>query len=96
MIGALAAVGLMATGNDGRVVYLASSGDDLLDTSGPLTVEAILSRGIDEVRDLATGASITTGVVTIQKKLRPNWRDGRVVLFVSRVGEQEYAWEKVA
>lgn len=69
--------------------FLSLKSEDLLDASGALTVEAILARGIDEVRDLTTGAAITTGVVTIQKKLRPNWRDDRGMLFVGRVGDGE-------
>src|SRR5262249_8075304 len=50
VIGALAAVGLIADGNDGRVVHLDSWPDDL---GGPQPVEAIRARGID-VRCLET------------------------------------------
>ena len=37
VIGALAAVGLMATKNDGRVVYFGSGGEDWYDVTGCLT-----------------------------------------------------------
>jgi tRNA(Ile2) C34 agmatinyltransferase TiaS len=54
VIGALAAVGLLATGNDGRIVNLGTWPDDL---SG--------SQDVD-----------------VGKHLRPNYRDGRAVVFV--------------
>jgi hypothetical protein len=95
VIGALAAVGLMTAGNDGRVVYLSAQGADLLDASGRLTVEAILARGVDEVRELTSGVAIITGMVSVTKKLRPNWRDGRAVLYVSCAATGEYVAEKV-
>lgn len=95
VIGALAAVGLMATRNDGRVVYLSCDDADQLDACGALTVAAIMTRGIDEVRDLTTGELITEGVVTVTKKLRPNWRDGRVVLFVAAQGDEVFSATRV-
>ena len=95
VIGALAAVGLMATRNDGRVVYLSCDEADQLDVGGDLTVAAILSRGVDEVRDLKTDAAITAGVVSVTKKLRPNWRDGRVVLYVMGQGANAYITVRV-
>jgi hypothetical protein len=86
VIGALAAVGLAATGNDGRVVHLAGwSLDDPV--MGMIEVGAILRNGVDEVRESATGAAITEGVVELRKKLRPNVRAGRLVLFVERAPE---------
>jgi hypothetical protein len=84
VIGALAAVGLMATGNDGRVVYLGGHDVDLLDVSGVLSVDAIRARHIDEVRDVATGQAVDHGDVLLAKRLRPNYRRGRIVLFVER------------
>ena len=39
-------------------------------------------RGIDEVRVLESGEKVTRGLVDIGKHLRPNWRGGRVVLYV--------------
>ncbi len=81
MIGALAAVGLIATGDDGRVVQLASwpYPDDF---SGPQNVAAIRARGVDEIRRVDTGTAIADGRVDVGKHLRPNVRGGRIVLFV--------------
>jgi tRNA(Ile2) C34 agmatinyltransferase TiaS len=93
VIGALAAVGLLATRNDGRVVYLGSSGEDLYDITGTLSVESILARGISEILDVETGSPVTYGAVEIGKRLRPNYRDGRVVLYAARRNERE--WEAV-
>jgi hypothetical protein len=93
VIGALAAVGLLATRNDGRVVYLGSGGEDLYDITGRLPVESILARGIAEICDIESGSPITDGVVEVGKRLRPNYRDGRVVLYATRLSERE--WEAV-
>ncbi len=90
VIGALAAVGLMATRNDGRVVYLARDADDLLDINGELPVATLLSRGIVEIRDATTHARIEDGVVAVRKKIRPNLRENRVVLFAARIAEHSY------
>jgi tRNA(Ile2) C34 agmatinyltransferase TiaS len=93
IIGALAAVGLMATKNDGRVIYRGTSGQDWYDVTGRLEVEDILSRGVDEVRRADTGQPLVSGTINIGKRLRPNYRDGRVVLFVDR--SEASRWEAV-
>lgn len=91
IIGALAALGLMSTRNDGRVVYLSSSGhDDALDICGELSARAILMRGIDCVVDHDNGEPITDGTIEVAKKLRPNLRAGRVVLYAARRGDARY------
>ncbi len=90
VIGALAAVGLMSTRNDGRVVYLASERDDNLDISGPLPVEVILSRGIETVIDHDTQEPISHGTIEVGKKLRPNFRQGRIVLYATRRADNTY------
>ena len=81
VIGALAAVGLLATGNDGRVVHLAGWRwpDDFV---GPQPVAAVRARGVDEIRAGDDGPCIEEGTVDIGKHLRPSYRGGRVVLFV--------------
>jgi hypothetical protein len=83
VIGALAAVGLIAGGDDGRVVQLSTwpYPDDAF--SGPQEIDDILARGIDEVRNLESGEHVTHGTVDVGKRLRPNWRGGRVVLYIS-------------
>lgn len=96
VIGALAAVGLFAEGNDGRVVHMDGWGwpDDF---TGTRSVEEVRRRGVDEVVELASGRAITDGIVDLGKRLRPAYRDRRVVLFIERVwgdgrGVGEVAW----
>jgi hypothetical protein len=79
VIGALAAVGLASCGDDGRVVQLGTWPDDL---SGPQEVAAVRARGI-EVHQVGSGMPVTEGQVDVGKRLRPNCRAGRVVLFVT-------------
>jgi hypothetical protein len=83
VIGALAAVGLNATRNDGRVIYLGSSEIDHFDISGSYPVNRLKAFGVDEVRQLETKDLVTTGTVALGKRLRPNYRGGKVVLFVT-------------
>jgi hypothetical protein len=80
VIGALAAVGLLAQGNDGRVVQIGQWPDDL---SGPQNVALLRARGVDAVCRADSGQRIERGMVDVGKHLRPNYRDHRVVLFVA-------------
>jgi len=82
VIGALAAVGLRAWGDDGRVVHRPGWPwpDDL---SGEQPVAAVLAAAVDEIRSPA--GTVRDGVVDVGKHLRPNFRGGRVVLFVEPV-----------
>jgi hypothetical protein len=77
VIGALAAAGLAARGNDGRVVQIGAWPDDL---AGPQDVQTLRGRGV-KVLCLETGAAIRTGTVDVGKHLRPNYRQHEVVLF---------------
>lgn len=81
VIGALAAVGLAAGRNDGRIVKLGNWPDDL---SGPHPVEAVLSRDV-LLWDMEQQAPIQEGTVDVGKHLRPNYRNGRAVLFARRI-----------
>ncbi len=92
MIGALAAVGLINTRNDGRVVYLGSAGVDHFDITGIHGVDAIRANGVDEVRCSATSQRVTAGTIDVGKRLRPNYRGGKVVLFVSLLIGEESDW----
>jgi hypothetical protein len=95
VIGALAAVGLAATGNDGRVVQIASWPDDL---SGPQQIELLRARGVADIRNVPSGAPVLGGTVDVGKHLRPNYRDGRVVLFVTPSpdnGSSQADWQAV-
>ena len=81
IIGALAAVGLAATNNDGRIVHTSHSNDEL---SGVQRVDLLQDYGVAVVDP--SGREVRTGQVDVGKKLRPNLRDGRSVLFVEPVG----------
>ena len=93
VIGALAAVGLMATQNDGRVIHFESDGADWYDLTGCLDASQILAHGVDEIRILDTSEQVTTGTVDIGKRLRPNYRGGKIVLYVGQY-EAPY-WEAI-
>jgi hypothetical protein len=83
VIGALAAVGLAAGGNDGRIVHIGQWPDDL---TGPQDIARLDDRGV-EVRCLGTGERVTSGLIDVGKHLRPNYRQGRIVLFVQPAAE---------
>jgi hypothetical protein len=83
VIGALAAVGLLATKNDGRVVYFGPGSEDWYDVTGCLSVDDILARGVDEIRTLEANEPVSTGIVDVGKRLRPNYRQGKIVLYVT-------------
>jgi hypothetical protein len=87
VIGALAAVGLAATGDHGRVIQ-----DERWtgEVAGEATVDAIRARGVDAILEEAGGAEVRRGVVDAGKKLRPNRRGGRTVLLVERAGPDRW------
>jgi hypothetical protein len=78
VIGALAALGLIATQNDGRVVQWGTWPDDL---TGVTQLSSISARGVI-VRQLE-GADVDEGPVDVGKHLRPNLVDGECVLWVA-------------
>jgi len=82
IIGALAAVGLVVGGEDGRVVHLSWWPYPEDGFSGLHTIDEIYSRGVDEVRQVETKQPVTVGLVDIGKHLRPNRRSGQIVLYV--------------
>jgi hypothetical protein len=95
VIGALAAVGLAATGNDGRVVQIGSWPDDL---SGPQPIELLRARNVAQIRNAETGEPVLHGRVDVGKHLRPNYRDGQIVLFVTpspENGSPQAEWHAV-
>jgi hypothetical protein len=85
VIGALAAVGLAATGNDGRIVQWGSWPDDL---TGRQPIAALNERGVLVLTD--DGVELTDGEVDVGKHLRPNVRGHRAVLFVERMSDERY------
>jgi tRNA(Ile2) C34 agmatinyltransferase TiaS len=81
IIGALAAVGLAASGEDGRYVLVGRSRE----LSGLQPVSALLAAGIPAVQT-AEGQPVTSGLVQTDK-LRPARRGGRPIAVVEWVGE---------
>lgn len=79
VIGALAAVGLAACGDQGRVVGSDAGPDDLAWEVDPSDVRA---RGVAAFIDCTTGGEVAPVRVDVGKHLRPNRRAGRTVLFV--------------
>lgn len=88
VIGALAGVGLLAAGDDGRVVHRAGWGwpDSF---AGVQSVATVLRRGVDEVREAVSERPVDAGLVDVGKHLRPSFRGGRVVLYVEAVGSSD-------
>ena len=85
VIGALAAVGLGACGDYGRVVVNGAHPDDL---SGEQTVAAVRARGVEAILPVEGGPPVEGGLVDVGKHLRPNRRGGRTVLFVEPSGAE--------
>jgi tRNA(Ile2) C34 agmatinyltransferase TiaS len=77
IIGALAAVGLAATGNDGRFICVGS----VRDVRGVQPVEAIVAAGVATVQTLE-GEVVRSGLVETGDKLRPSLIGGQAVLLV--------------
>jgi hypothetical protein len=84
VIGALAAVGLSASGDDGRYLLVGS----IRELSGLQTVDRVLAAGVASVRTL-DGRPIETGLV-LADKLRPARRGSQPVQFVDW---QEDHWQ---
>lgn len=78
VIGALAAVGLAARQNDGRIVQWGEWPDDL---SNDQDVASVRMRNV-RICDHSSGDEITQGTVNVGKHLRPNLRRGAAVLSV--------------
>ena len=81
VIGALAAVGLAATGEDGRYVLVGRSRE----LSGLQPISALLAAGIVAVQT-ADGQPVTEGLVQTDK-LRPARRGGRPIAVVEWAGD---------
>jgi hypothetical protein len=85
VIGALAAVGLIVTENDGRVIQWQTWPDDL---TGPAPIAALQQRSV-LVRRRESKAVVETGLVDVGKKLRPNLVAGDCVLWVEEEPQAE-------
>ncbi|MCM2466390.1 ABC transporter substrate-binding protein [Methanoculleus oceani] len=82
VIGALAGIGLAASGNDGRFVQKGTTRD----LRGNQTVAAILASGVDRV-ETRDGAVVGEGVVALRKFPKPARVGGKAVLFVEADGD---------
>ena len=90
IIGALAAVAFAAGGDDGRVIHL--EGWPWPDPfSGMQSVAAVRARGVADIRT-TTGEPFMGDTIDVGKHIRPNWRDGRVVMFVDAPAEAGLPW----
>jgi hypothetical protein len=96
IIGALAAVGLVVGGDDGRIVHRVSWPYPDDEFSGPREIDELRTRGVEEIRQVGTEERIAVGLIDIGKHLRPNRRDGRIVLYVEAAGPETAApWRAV-
>jgi tRNA(Ile2) C34 agmatinyltransferase TiaS len=77
IIGALAGLGLAATGNDGRYVQYRN----LRELSGDIMAKDLLASGISRICTLS-GEDITAGIIRVRKFPKPAIRCGRPVLYV--------------
>lgn len=87
VIGALAAVGLAATGNDGRFLLIGSSRE----LAGMQTVQAILQSGVAAVRTV-DGRQLVDGMVDTAGRLRPALRGNQGVLYVTSDEKNPHVW----
>ena len=86
VIGALAAVGLAACGEDGRYIYVGH----VRDLSGLQSVQTVIEAGVTIVRTL-DGTPVTQGMLLVDK-LRPARRGGQPVAVVNWDGDH---WQPV-
>ncbi len=82
IIGALAGVGLAASGNDGRFVVKGTTRN----LHGSQTVAAILASGVDRI-ETRNGAAVGEGIVSLRKFPKPALVGGKAILFVEPDGE---------
>ena len=80
VVGAIAAVGLAASGEQGRVVFHQSGYGEI---RGMISIEKLNAFGIVVVEE-ASQAMVSKGLVDLVKKLRPNIRGQKVVLYVEK------------
>lgn len=92
VIGSLAALGLAATANDGRIIQWKSWPDDL---SGVQSIRAIYQREIS-VQVFETGEPVRYGTIDVGKHLRPNMRGNQAVVMARRATDAGACAEFVA
>jgi tRNA(Ile2) C34 agmatinyltransferase TiaS len=90
VIGALAGVGLAATGEDGRFILIGT----MRELDGVQTVQAILDSGVTEVRSMDR-QTLQDGLIDTGGRLRPAFREGRPILFVTPQAGDPSLWVQV-
>jgi tRNA(Ile2) C34 agmatinyltransferase TiaS len=83
IIGALAAVALASTGEDGRFIAIGQ----IRELRGVQPVEAVTAAGVSGVQTLA-GQVISSGLIETEDKIRPALIGGEAVLLVEPAGRQ--------
>jgi len=87
VIGALAGIGLAATGDDGRFILIGAARE----LDGVQTVQAILGSGIAEVCT-QDGKPLADGLIDTGGKLRPAFRRNQPILVVKRQEDNPSLW----
>ena len=87
VIGALAALGLASVRESGRIVHLSPVKRDLYDVTGRMPIDELRAYGVEAVLVPPRDELVTRGQVEIRKRLRPNLRNGQIVLYVEPAAE---------
>jgi hypothetical protein len=92
IIGALAAVALRATGNDGRFIYL--HGTELRELSGTYSTEYLLNKtGIDIIKSINNKQLVNKEKILIDGWARPVLQNNEIILFVEQIrNNTNYEW----
>jgi hypothetical protein len=81
MIGALAALGLASSGEDGRFIQIGH----IRELSGLVNVQTALAAGIASVKTMEN-VPVSSGLMQVEK-LRPALRGGQAIQYVDQLGE---------
>jgi tRNA(Ile2) C34 agmatinyltransferase TiaS len=90
VVGALASVGLAATGEDGRFILIGTARE----LQGFQTVHSILSSGVSAVRTM-DGKPLLEGLIDTSSRLRPAFRGNQPILFVTPQPDNPQMWQPV-
>lgn len=93
MIGSLAAVGLQAGGNDGRLLWT----KNLRETTGTLTVYDYLNKtGIDRIVDMQGEEVEPQSMLCITEWCRPVMRNGLITLIAEKINNNKYEYRSAS
>jgi hypothetical protein len=91
VIGALAGVGLCASGDDGRYLWMRG----LRELQGIVRADAILALGVDEIATEDGRRAEAADRIDVGQWPRPIPRAGRVVLLVEDAAGSEWQWQLI-